>query len=55
MPHIPITILCNRIWRGFIKAGLNVDVGEVETIAHYKGASLFQSDVDFILDIGGQI
>lgn len=38
----------------FIKAGLNIDVGEVETIAHYKGAKLFQEDVDFILDIGGQ-
>lgn len=38
----------------FIKAALNVDTGEVETIAHYKGAKLFQEDVDFILDIGGQ-
>ena len=38
----------------FIKAALNVDVGEVETIAHYKGAKLFQEDVDFILDVGGQ-
>lgn len=38
----------------FIKAALNVDVGEVETLAHYKAASYFKNDVDFILDIGGQ-
>jgi len=38
----------------FIKAALNIDVGEVETIAHYKAASFFQPKVDFILDIGGQ-
>lgn len=38
----------------FIKAALNIDVGEVETIAHYKAALFFQPEVDFILDIGGQ-
>ncbi|WP_300409006.1 2-hydroxyacyl-CoA dehydratase [Lagierella sp.] len=38
----------------FIKAALNVDIGEVETLAHYKAASYFRKDVDFILDIGGQ-
>ncbi len=38
----------------FIKAALNIDVGEVETIAHYKAAAFFQPKVDFILDIGGQ-
>lgn len=38
----------------FIKAALQVDVGEVETIAHYTAAKHFQPDVDFILDIGGQ-
>ena len=55
MPHIPITYSCvTGYGEDFIKAGLNVDIGEVETIAHYKGASLFQRDVDFILDIGGQ-
>ncbi|MFW6238562.1 MAG: acyl-CoA dehydratase activase-related protein, partial [Halanaerobiales bacterium] len=37
-----------------IKSALNVDIGEVETVAHYKGASFFQPNVDFILDIGGQ-
>ncbi|MBZ2175822.1 2-hydroxyacyl-CoA dehydratase [Schnuerera sp. xch1] len=38
----------------FIKAALNIDIGEVETIAHYKAACFFQPEVDFILDIGGQ-
>ncbi len=37
-----------------IKAGLKVDIGEIETIAHYKGADFFNPGVDFILDIGGQ-
>lgn len=37
-----------------IKAALKVDVGVVETMAHYKGAKFFSPDVDFILDIGGQ-
>lgn len=37
-----------------IKAALKVDIGEVETIAHYTAAKHFQPDVDFILDIGGQ-
>ncbi len=37
-----------------IKNALNVDIGEVETVAHYKAARYFEPDVDFILDIGGQ-
>ncbi len=37
-----------------IKAGLSVDCGIVETVAHYKAASFFCPDVDFIIDIGGQ-
>ena len=37
-----------------IKAALNVDVGEVETIAHYRAAAFFEKDVSFVLDIGGQ-
>lgn len=37
-----------------IKNALNVDLGEVETVAHYQAAHYFQPDVDFILDIGGQ-
>ncbi|MGN0643274.1 MAG: acyl-CoA dehydratase activase [Huintestinicola sp.] len=37
-----------------IKAGLGIDYGLVETVAHYKAASFFKPDVDFIIDIGGQ-
>ena len=37
-----------------IKAGLGIDYGIVETVAHYKAASFFEPDVDFIIDIGGQ-
>ncbi|MBQ9610671.1 MAG: 2-hydroxyacyl-CoA dehydratase [Lachnospiraceae bacterium] len=37
-----------------IKSALMLDYGEVETIAHYTAAAFFDSDVDCILDIGGQ-
>lgn len=37
-----------------LKEALHIDLGEVETIAHYKAAAHFCPDVDFILDIGGQ-
>lgn len=37
-----------------IKAGLSIDFGIVETVAHFKAASYFCPDVDFIIDIGGQ-
>jgi len=37
-----------------IKAALKVDIGEIETIAHYKAANQFLPGVEFILDIGGQ-
>ena len=37
-----------------IKAGAGIDYGLVETVAHYKAASFFCPDVDFIIDIGGQ-
>lgn len=39
---------------GLIKEALMVDIGEIETVAHYKAAAFFEPDVDFILDIGGQ-
>ncbi|MDD4692412.1 acyl-CoA dehydratase activase-related protein, partial [Eubacterium aggregans] len=39
---------------GLIQTALKVDIGEIETIAHYKGAKYFKPEVDFILDIGGQ-
>lgn len=37
-----------------IKHAFNLDHSEVETICHYKAASYFNKDVDFIIDIGGQ-
>lgn len=37
-----------------LKTALDIDIGEVETIAHYKAACKFLPGVDFILDIGGQ-
>ncbi len=39
---------------GIIKTALKMDIGEIETIAHYKAANFFLPEVDFILDIGGQ-
>lgn len=39
---------------GLVKSAFNVDVGVIETMAHYKGADEFSPGVDFILDIGGQ-
>ena len=37
-----------------LKSALNMDIGEIETVAHYQAANFFSPDVDFILDIGGQ-
>lgn len=37
-----------------IKAALQVDIGEIETVAHLKAAKHFLPDVTFVLDIGGQ-
>ncbi|MCL2578344.1 MAG: 2-hydroxyacyl-CoA dehydratase [Defluviitaleaceae bacterium] len=39
---------------GLLKSALNVDMGEIETVAHYRAAAFFDPAVDFILDIGGQ-
>jgi predicted CoA-substrate-specific enzyme activase len=39
---------------GLLKSALKIDIGEIETIAHYKAAEFFKPGVDFILDIGGQ-
>lgn len=37
-----------------LKSALKIDVGEIETVAHYKAANYFAPGVSFILDIGGQ-
>ncbi|MDO8686562.1 MAG: acyl-CoA dehydratase activase-related protein [Clostridiales bacterium] len=37
-----------------IKTAMDLDHGEIETVAHFKAARQFCPEVDFILDIGGQ-
>ena len=37
-----------------IQAALGIDIGIVETIAHYRAAEYFMPGVDFIMDVGGQ-
>jgi len=39
---------------GLVKAAFKADLGEIETMAHYKAAEEFLPGVEFILDIGGQ-
>ena len=37
-----------------LKTALNIDLGEIETIAHYTAAKQFEPNVTSIVDIGGQ-
>ncbi len=37
-----------------IQTGLNIDLNEIETIAHYTAAKQFEPNVSSIIDIGGQ-
>jgi len=37
-----------------LETAYHVDIGEIETMAHYKAAEYFLPGVEFILDIGGQ-
>lgn len=39
---------------GLLKTAFHIDIGEVETVAHYTAAKFFNPNVDLILDIGGQ-
>ena len=39
---------------GLLLQALQVDTGEIETVAHLRGARELLPDVEFILDIGGQ-
>lgn len=52
------TIVANSAVTGYgehlIKSALKIDIGEIETVAHYKAADYFLPGVDFVLDIGGQ-
>ena len=51
-------VILNSVVTGYgealIKSALNIDIGEVETVAHFKASSFFLPGVNFILDIGGQ-
>ncbi len=37
-----------------IRAAFSVDIGVVETVAHFTAARQFMPDVEFVIDIGGQ-
>lgn len=37
-----------------VQSAFGVDIGEVETVSHFKAASYFDPNVEFLLDIGGQ-
>lgn len=37
-----------------VQAALQVDMGEVETVAHFRAAETFLPGVTFVMDIGGQ-
>lgn len=54
-PDVTIAQTCTTGYgEHLIKSALKCDLGEVETVAHYKAAQHFLPEVDFILDIGGQ-
>ncbi len=37
-----------------MRSALGIDIGVVETVAHFTAAKYFMPDVEFIIDIGGQ-
>ena len=54
-PSARIAYSCSTGYgEALIKAALLLDEGEVETVSHYYAAAFFDSEVDCILDIGGQ-
>ncbi len=54
----PTAIVASSAVTGYgediIKNAFAVDIGLVETVAHFTAAKRFKPDVDFIIDIGGQ-
>ena len=54
----PDVTFCGSAVTGYgedlIRHAFGVDLGLVETVAHYTAAKFFMPEVDFILDIGGQ-
>ena len=54
-PGITIAGACSTGYgEALMKEAFKLDLGEVETVAHYNAASFFNPKVDCILDIGGQ-
>ncbi len=54
-PEAKIAYSCSTGYgEALLKAALQLDEGEVETIAHYTAAAFFDPEVDCIIDIGGQ-
>ncbi|MBO5245961.1 MAG: 2-hydroxyacyl-CoA dehydratase [Eubacterium sp.] len=54
-PQAHIVYSCSTGYgEALIKAALQLDEGEVETVSHYYAAAFFNPQVDCILDIGGQ-
>jgi len=39
---------------GLMQSAFGADIGEIETVAHYRAAAFFDPEVDFVMDIGGQ-
>ncbi len=56
--NYPNIKICGAASTGYgeeiIKAAFGMDLGVVETIAHFTAAKKFRPQVDFIIDIGGQ-
>lgn len=53
--HAHIVRSCSTGYgEALLKSAFSLDEGEVETVAHCTAASFFDSDVDCVLDIGGQ-
>ncbi len=54
-PHIPIrSSAVTGYGEQLVQFAFGVDMGIVETMAHFTAAKKFRPDVDFIIDIGGQ-
>lgn len=54
-PHIKIKAAASTGYgEEIIKNAFSLDLGVVETIAHFTAARKFEPEVDFIIDIGGQ-
>ncbi len=54
-PEAHIAYACSTGYgEALLKSALQLDEGEVETVAHFYAARFFDPDVDCILDIGGQ-